>query len=299
MKYLSGPLFTQEELDYTADHLKGVFGRDDVFDKVRFRQWLDKYDAVASVRIRAVPQGTVVGTRNVLMTIENLDERYFWLTNFLEILLLQVWYPITVATLSWEVKKVVQHYFDLASDAINIDFQFNDFGFRGVSSVESARIGGMAHLISWLGSDSTTAAKMIRRYYNTEEVFAKSIPATEHSIMTQGGEHGEFAIIRRVLRTYPTKPVACVCDSFNILRAVRYIGTELKAEVLARPGTLIIRPDSGDITKTLGTCTRYWPPAASPPKTCCSVWSAAYCKPASAATRSISPVKPAIPKWRG
>jgi nicotinamide phosphoribosyltransferase len=250
-KYLSGPLFTQEELDYAADHLRGVFGRDDVFDKARFQQWLDEYDAVAPVRIRAVPEGTVVGTRNVLMTIENLDDRYFWLPNFLETLLLQVWYPITVATLSREVKKVVQHYFNLTSDSTTLDFQLNDFGFRGVSSVESAQIGGMAHLISWLGSDNTTAAEMIRRYYNTQEVFAKSIPATEHSIMTQGGEDGEFDVIRRVLRTYNTGPVACVCDSFNILRAVRYIGTELKDEVLARQGTLVIRPDSGDIIKTL------------------------------------------------
>lgn len=250
-KYLSGPLFTQEELDYAAEHLRGVFGRDDVFDKPRFQRWLDKYNAVAPVRIRAVPEGTVVPTRNVLMTIENLDDNYYWLPNFLETLLLQVWYPTTVATLSREVKKVVKTYFDLTSDATDFDFQLNDFGFRGVSSVESAQLGGMAHLISWLGSDNTTAAEMIRRYYNTDEVWAKSIPATEHSIMTQGGEAGEFDVVRRVLRTYPTGPVACVCDSFDILRAVRYIGTELKNDVLARQGTLVIRPDSGDVLKTL------------------------------------------------
>jgi nicotinamide phosphoribosyltransferase len=47
-----------------------------------------------------------VNTKNVLLTIESLDPECAWLTNFLESIILQIWYPITVATLSREVKKL-------------------------------------------------------------------------------------------------------------------------------------------------------------------------------------------------
>ena len=39
------------------------------------------------MRIRAVPEGTVVNTRNVLFTVENTDTEVARLTNFMETLL--------------------------------------------------------------------------------------------------------------------------------------------------------------------------------------------------------------------
>jgi nicotinamide phosphoribosyltransferase len=77
----------------------------------------------------------------------------------------------------------------------------NDFGFRGVSSVQSAKHGGSAHLINFDGSDTVIASKMIRDVYNTDTIFGKSIPATEHSIMTLKGEDGELELMERVLHT--------------------------------------------------------------------------------------------------
>src|SRR5690606_3035025 len=85
-----------------------------------------------------------------------------------------------------------------------IDFVLNDFGFRGVSSVQSARNGGAAHLVNFRGSDTTVASKGIRDYYNTETIFGLSVPATEHSIMTIRGEEGEVEMMKRVLEMYPT-----------------------------------------------------------------------------------------------
>jgi nicotinamide phosphoribosyltransferase len=125
-----------------------------------------------------------------------------------------------------------------------------------VSSVQSAKIGGSAHLVNFRGSDTIVASKLIRDIYNTETVYGLSIPATEHSIMTLNGEEGELALMMRVLKTYPTGLVACVSDSFNIFRACsEYWGNELKELVLSRPATpgnqLVIRPDSGDILMTL------------------------------------------------
>lgn len=254
-EYLQGPAFTQQDLDEADGFLKQVFGRDDVFDKSKFQYILDKYDGKLPVRIKAVAEGTVVLTGNALMTIENTDPECYWLTNFLETLLMQVWYPCTVATLSNQIKKVVTQYYEETAThgaEAGIDFVLNDFGFRGVSSVESAKIGGAAHLLNFNGSDNLAGSVMAINYYNAQKVYGLSIPATEHSICTLLGREGELEVFRHVLRTFPTGIIACVSDSYNIFKACsEYWGTELRDEILNRDGTLVIRPDSGDPVMTL------------------------------------------------
>jgi nicotinamide phosphoribosyltransferase len=254
-EYLQGPAFTQQDLDEADGFLQQVFGRDDVFDKSKFQYILDKYNGHLPVKIKAVAEGTAVPTSNVLMTIENTDPECYWLTNFLETLLMQVWYPCTVATLSNQIRKVVtQFYSETATDGAEagIDFVLNDFGFRGVSSVESAKIGGAAHLINFSGSDNLAGSGMAINYYDAQNVYGLSIPATEHSICTLLGRDGELEIFKHVLRSFPTGTIACVSDSFNIFKACReYWGGELKEEILNRQGTLVIRPDSGDPIMTL------------------------------------------------
>jgi nicotinamide phosphoribosyltransferase len=254
-EYLQGPAFTQQDLDEADGFLQQVFGRDDVFDKTKFQYILDKYNGHLPVKIKAVAEGTAVPTSNVLMTIENTDPECYWLTNFLETLLMQVWYPCTVATLSNQIRKVVtQFYSETATEGAEagIDFVLNDFGFRGVSSVESAKIGGAAHLINFSGSDNLAGSGMAINYYNAQKVYGLSIPATEHSICTLLGREGELEIFKHVLRSFPTGTIACVSDSYNIFKAcAAYWGTELRDEILNRDGTLVIRPDSGDPIMTL------------------------------------------------
>lgn len=264
-QYLEGIAITKEEVHEAYELLgtkHGVFGRDDVFDRSKFDYIVDKYNGKLPISIKAVPEGTVVGTKNVLFTIESLDENCAWLTNFLESILLQVWYPITVATLSREVRKIVRGAFedcttyDEGLTDFLVDFVLNDFGFRGVSSVQSAKIGGSAHLVNFKGSDTVIASKLICDVYNTETIYGLSIPATEHSIMTLKGEEGEIELMKRVLTLYPTGLVACVSDSFNIFKACSdKWGTELRDLVLSRPAEpgnqLVIRPDSGHVINTL------------------------------------------------
>jgi len=254
-EYLQGQAFTQQDLDEAEGFLLQVFGRNDVFDKSKFQYILDKYNGHLPVRIKAIPEGTNVSTSNVLMTIENTDPECYWLTNFLETLLMQVWYPCTVATLSNQVKKVVkQYYVETATPGseAGIDFVLNDFGFRGVSSVESAKLGGAAHLLNFDGSDNLAGSGMAISHYNTQKVYGQSIPATEHSICTLLGRDGELDIFRHILRTFPTGTIACVSDSYNIFKACEeYWGEDLKQEILNRDGVLVIRPDSGDPIQTL------------------------------------------------
>lgn len=253
--YLEGKVITKEKIDEAAEFLPQVFGRDDVFDRTKFDYILNKYDGKLPVRIKAVPEGSVVPVNNVMMTIENTDPQCFWLTNFLETLLMQVWYPSTVSTLSREIRKIVQSYYnDTASTSAQggVDFVLNDFGFRGVSSVESAGLGGSAHLLNFRGSDTIIGSVLAKNYYNADKVYGLSVPATEHSVCTLLGEEGEVEIFRHVLKTFSTGIVACVSDSFDIFRACsEYWGEDLKELVLSRDGVLVIRPDSGDPVFTL------------------------------------------------
>jgi nicotinamide phosphoribosyltransferase len=254
-EYLAGEVFTTEKLDEAETMLTEVFGRKDIFDRSRFEYIINKHGGKLPIRIKAVAEGTVVPVKNVLMTIENTDPECFWLTNFLETLLMQVWYPCTVASVSREIKKVVKKYYNETASAeafAGIDFVLNDFGFRGASSVESAGIGGSAHLVSFAGSDTIPGSLFAKRYYDAPTAPGLSIPATEHSVVTLLGEEGELEIFKHILDTYPTGTIACVSDSYNIFRACEeYWGTALKEQILKRDGTLVIRPDSGDPVQTL------------------------------------------------
>ncbi len=254
-EYLEGQAFTKENIDEAEEILNGTFGRKGVFKRENFGYILDQYGGKLPVTIKAVPEGTIIPVKNVLLTIENNDPKCFWLTNFLETLLMQVWYPSTVATLSHEIRNVVERNFDQTaseSSKTSIDFVLNDFGFRGVSSVESAGIGGSAHLLNFMGSDTVYASAFAKKYYDAKKVYGMSVPATEHSIMTLKGAEGEKEIFEHILNAYPDGILSCVSDSYNIFNAVGELwGREFREKILQRNGTLVIRPDSGDPVRTL------------------------------------------------
>ena len=101
-KHLIGQVITKERLDeaikFYHEHL-GV----DIVNRDMWLYIIEKYNGYLPVRIKAVPEGTVVPTGNVLMTIENTDPKCAALTTYLETILLQIWYPITIATNSREI----------------------------------------------------------------------------------------------------------------------------------------------------------------------------------------------------
>lgn len=200
--------------------------------------------------IRAVPEGTVVPTKNVLMTVESTDPKCFWVVSWFETLLMRLWYPITVATQSREVKKVIKQYLDVTSDTPEADlpFKLHDFGSRGVSSRESAAIGGAAHLVNFMGSDTVDGIVFANRYYGAE-MAGFSIPAAEHSSVTSWGRDNEEDAYRNMLTQFgrPGSILAVVSDSYNIYNACTNLwGARLKEEVIKSGATVVIRPDSGD-----------------------------------------------------
>jgi nicotinamide phosphoribosyltransferase len=243
-KYLSKPVSMDDVEEATE-----VFGKHlgpGVFNKAGWESLVRKHDGRLPVRIRAVAEGTVVPCHNVLMTVENTDPEFYWLTNYLETLLVQVWYPTTVATISREMKKMMVRALESTGTPEWIDFKLHDFGFRGVSSVESSVIGGMAHLVNFKGTDTVSALLGARTYYG-EEMAGFSIPASEHSTITSWGRDNELQAFKNMLDQYPSGLVACVSDSYDIYSACEELwGTALREQVLGRNGVLVVRPDSGD-----------------------------------------------------
>lgn len=255
-KYLMGRVLT-EEMVYEADNKlntqNGVFSGNNIFPTEKWLNLVRKHNGYLPIRIKAVKEGSICPTHNVLLKLESTDPEFAWLVGFLETIILQIWYPITVCTLSKKIKSNLKNYFsDSGCPDTYLGYILNDFGVRGVSSIESASIGGAAHLVNFDGGDNVIASDMITKFYNSNIMYGKSIPATEHSICTMEGEQGELNVFKRVLEKYPTGIVACVSDSFNILRACeQYWGEDLKVEILKREGTLTLRPDSGHPIATL------------------------------------------------
>jgi nicotinamide phosphoribosyltransferase len=244
-EYLLEPI-TQADID-VADEILTAHG--EPFNREAWQYILDKHNGFLPVVIKAVPEGTVVPVKNVLATIENTDPECFWLTTWLETALLRaIWYPTTVATQSKTIKNIIKDYLEKTGDPAGIDFKLHDFGARGVSSLESAGIGGAAHLVNFMGTDTITGMLYAREYYNAG-IAGFSIPAAEHSTITSWGRDNEVDAYRNMLKQFGREGsiLAVVSDSYDIFNAASKLwGEELKEEVIKSGATVVIRPDSGD-----------------------------------------------------
>jgi nicotinamide phosphoribosyltransferase len=137
-----------------------------------------------------------------------------------------------------------------------LPFKLHDFGARGVSSAESAALGGAAHLVNFSGTDNVLALLAARAYYH-EPMAGFSIPAAEHSTITSWGREHEVEAYRNMLRQFakPGAVVAVVSDSYDIYHAIReHWGKTLKDEVIKSGATLVVRPDSGDPVQMVHQC---------------------------------------------
>lgn len=243
--------WTKGDVD-EAEHIAKLHG--EPFNREGFDLILNEYGGFRPVHIQAIPEGTVVPPGTPQVQITNSEPiKCAWLTGYLETQALRaIWYPTTVATLSREIKKVFKEYLLTTADSLDgIDFMLHDFGARGVSSGESAALGGMAHLVNFKGSDTLEAVKFIRDVYSKDHNYmpAFSVPAAEHSTISAwlhfGGEEAAYYnMIDKFSR--PGSIYAVVSDTYNIYNAVDNIwGVTLKDDVINRGGRLVVRPDSG------------------------------------------------------
>jgi nicotinamide phosphoribosyltransferase len=251
-EYLSKPI-TQTDID-EADAILTAHG--EPFNREGWQYILREHGGKLPLCVNAVPEGSIVPTGNVLVTVYNTDPKCYWLTTYVETALLRaVWYPTTVATNSLTSKRIIQKYLEKNGTPESISFKLHDFGARGVSSEESAGLGGAAHLVNFMGTDTISGILYAMKYYDTP-VCGFSIPAMEHSTVTSWGQMKEIDAFRNMLK-YHAKPgglVACVSDSYDVYKACDMWGTSLKQTVIDSGATVVIRPDSGDPLEVVPKC---------------------------------------------
>jgi nicotinamide phosphoribosyltransferase len=201
------------------------------------------------IAVKAIPEGTLVPIKVPVLTIYNTHPDFYWVTNYLETILSNLlWKPMTSATIAHQYRKVLTKWQEKtdAEKSWFIDWQGHDFSMRGMDSVEAVISSGVAHLTSFMGSDSLPAIYGARKYYGAEGPVAGSVNATEHSVMCAGGKEDEVETFRRLLETYPTGILSVVSDTWDLWKVCTEHLVTLKEEILARDGKLVIRPDSGD-----------------------------------------------------
>lgn len=251
-EYFCGVQVTKKKIDEAEKKYNKHFFGKKVFNRAGWEYILKEHGGKLPISIRAVREGTKVPINNVLMVVENTDPKCGWLVNYLETILTHVWYGTTVATRSHVMKQHILDALIKSGDPDGIMFKLHDFGFRGVSCMEQAAVGGGANLINFWGTDTFAGIELLEDYYHGDDVPPLgypgfSIAATEHSTTTIYGEQGESAAIGKFIALHPDGFLANVGDSYDYENFVENIvGRDHKEALLARNGTYVVRPDSGD-----------------------------------------------------
>jgi nicotinamide phosphoribosyltransferase len=211
---------------------------------------IERHGGHLPIEIRAVAEGSLVPTHQALMTVVNTDPDFAWATSYVETALLRLWYPTTVATISWHVRQRILAALQATAEDpyAELPFKLHDFGARGVSSEASAALGGMAHLVSFKGTDTLSAIRAARQLYH-EPMAGFSIPAAEHSTITAWGRDGEAQAYTNMVTAFgkPGATYAVVSDSYDLYNAVGHLwGDALRQRVIDSGAILVVRPDSGD-----------------------------------------------------
>lgn len=248
IKYLSIKP-TQEMVDEFFEYYTEILGREVP------KATQDKMNGLVKLgyiplEIKAVDEGTILPVKNVLMTMTNTHPDFYWCVGFFESLILKVWNTCTVASYSNKLKELCNKYADkTCDDRGHVSFQVHDFGYRGVSSEETAQLSGSAHLLNFMGTDTIPAIKFLKEYYGADAKqgpIGLSVPASEHSVMCSFGRENELDAFRNMLSLYPTGIVSIVSDTYNLWNVLTNFCDTLGDDILSRDGKVVFRPDSGD-----------------------------------------------------
>lgn len=242
--------WTLAELEATARFIAGHSpgGTPFPWPSDLFRRIVEDCDGWFPVQVHALPAASVIYPHVPVWTL-TAEGQWAGLVTFLETLLtISTWYPSTVATLSRRCRDLIEAAFAQSVDEADqflLESRLHDFGFRGCASVEQAVHGGLAHLLSFRGTDTLPAAYAAQFAFNQGKPVASSIPASEHSVML-GYAGGDGPALDAIIAEFGDGPVSVVLDTWDYERALEEELPRIAPIVKARGGTLVLRPDSGD-----------------------------------------------------
>lgn len=274
------------------DFKQNFFERDEEEVVAKYKRRMDAYlgpDSVDTQHIRdlhqlgylpvvinALPEGTIVPCRVPVLTIVNSHPKFYWIVNYLETYLSAVlWQMQTSATTAFQYRCLLEQYAEITGSPKDfVLWQGHDFSFRGMAGVEAAARSGVAHLASFLGTDTLPAIDYIEEYYKDgREIFVGgSVPASEHSVASTNilfleekyknspnpklEAEKEF-FKRYITEIYPSGVASYVSDTYDFWGVLTEIAPALKQEILDRKpnglglAKVVFRPDSGDPVKIL------------------------------------------------
>jgi len=223
--------------------------------EIALRTVVDEYNGWYPIKIRSAKEGLIIPVNNVLVSVESTvdDNRVFSLVSYFETKLLRVWSPTTVATMSYNMRKVIKEGLKRTTPNWKeiIDFMLVDFGSRGVPADAAAAFAGSGHLVPFKASDTKVAVLATNIAYHST-MSAYTIPATEHSVTTSHGPYGETQLVEQMFNNYakPGCTFATVIDSFNWRNFIFEVAPKFKQRLIDSGARWGFRPDSGDAIKT-------------------------------------------------
>ncbi|MGL4561384.1 MAG: nicotinate phosphoribosyltransferase [Brevinema sp.] len=259
-KYLTTPITFQdiEECEKIWNHFN-INGSKYPFPKSGFEKIINQYQGYLPITILGVKEGQVLNQYNIpLFIVKISDPDLVWLPGFIETALQRsIWYPSTVATISYHVKKQLHHAYKKSVDDQYyhlIETSLHDFGARGASSGESAAIGGLANLLNFKSTDTMEAVLLGHNLYDVPvSELACSIIASEHSTVTSWGighdnEKKSLMNLINIVKENNDKIFSFVSDSYNFYYSIDHLWGDPQIIKLLKDNhiTPVVRPDSGD-----------------------------------------------------
>ncbi|MCP4437537.1 MAG: nicotinate phosphoribosyltransferase [Aureispira sp.] len=210
------------------------------------------------LRIKALPEGSMVPYQVAPFTITNTVEGFGWLPLMIETVTSAENWPIqtSATTASAYFKAFKKAFLQTGGPMELLPFMCHDFSFRGMMGRHAAAMSGFGHLASgFAGTDTIPAVLFAEKYYGADvdtELVGASVNATEHSVTCSWIEEGEKEFIRYMMNG-PAKTgiLSVVSDTWDFWRLVTEYLPEMKDEIMSRDGKVVIRPDSGDPVKIL------------------------------------------------
>lgn len=166
------------------------------------------------------------------------------------------------ATVGASYRDIVEKYYDISvEDSISRERALGDFSFRGQESLQSAVKSSAGWCLSFYNTATVPVIPFLEEMYHcdcTKEPVAYGAVSTEHSVMCSNYavDGDEITLLRRLLtEIYPDTSFSAVLDSYDYWNVIDNILPQLKKEILAHNGCMLMRGDSGDcvevVTKTV------------------------------------------------
>ena len=215
------------------------------------------------IEIVALPEGTIVPMHVPMFGITNTHKDFAWLPQSLESLIsAESWHPMIAATVGYTYRQIVNYYYDLTcDDETSRAKALGAFDFRGEECTDSAIKAGAGWCLSFLNTATVPTIPYLEKNYKcdcTKEPVAFGSPSTEHSVICSNFavDGDEITLLRRLLtEIYPNTSFSAVLDSYDYWNVIDNILLQLKPEILAHNGCMLMRGDSGDcvevVTKTV------------------------------------------------